>query len=68
MREDDGELSENWKMKYVPDYHFSTAELNWIEKHFQPYDSFIICYGLKPWVDEDCEDARSIVRAMMDDC
>jgi hypothetical protein len=52
-------------MSHFADYNFSPAELRWIEKHYQYSSRFMLSYGLKPFEQEDCDEAKAIVRAMM---
>lgn len=49
------------------DYHFTEPQLEWIEKHYRNSEQFMITYGLKFYDDEDLEEAKAIVDAMMDD-
>ena len=57
---------ENDPTSHLADHHFSGQELDWIKKHYRHSGNFMLSYGLKPFEDEDCEDAVAIVRAMMD--
>ena len=54
-------------MSHLADYNFSPAELKWIQKHYQYSSNFMLSYGLKPFEQEDCDEAKAIVRAMMED-
>jgi hypothetical protein len=47
------------------DYNFTERQLDWIEKHYRNSEQFMISYGLKFYDDEDLEDAKAIVEAMM---
>lgn len=53
-------------MSHLADYNFSTAELKWIQKHYQYSSKFMLSYGLKPFEQEDCDEAKAIVRALME--
>lgn len=50
---------------HMVDYLFSEKELIWIETHFGNSASFLITYGLKFYDDDDCEEGKQIVQAMM---
>ncbi|TAQ88588.1 hypothetical protein B7494_g3097 [Chlorociboria aeruginascens] len=52
-------------MSHLADYNFSAPELKWIQKHYQYSSRFMLTYGLKPYDQEDCDEAQAIVRAMM---
>jgi hypothetical protein len=54
-------------MSHMADFNFSAAELKWIKKHYQYSSNFMLSYGLKPYEDDDCEEAKSIIKAMMTD-
>ena len=60
------ECEEN-PMSHVADYHFSSGELSWIKKHFKHSGNFMLCYGLKPFDEEDCEEGKATVQALMKD-
>lgn len=51
---------------HLADYHFSDAELDWIEKHHRHSAKFLRVYGLKPWDDEDCEEGKAIIQAFLE--
>jgi hypothetical protein len=53
-------------MSHLADSNFSHAELKWIQKHYQYSSNFMLSYGLKPFDQEDCDEAQSIIRALMD--
>ena len=53
-------------MSHLADYNFSSAELKWIQKHYQYSSKFMLSYGLKPFEQEDCDEAKAIVRALME--
>ncbi|KAF1836335.1 hypothetical protein BDW02DRAFT_521172 [Decorospora gaudefroyi] len=48
------------------DYNFTERQLDWIEKNYRNSEQFMISYGLKFYSDEDLEEAKVIVEAMMD--
>ena len=52
-------------MSHVADYNFSPVELKWIKKHYQYSSNFMLSYGLKPFEQEDCNEGKAIIRAMM---
>lgn len=52
-------------MSHLADYNFSSAELKWIHKHFQCSSKFMLSHGLKPFEQEDCDEAKAIIRFMM---
>jgi len=54
-------------MSHLADYNFSSAELEWIQKHYQHSSNFMLSYGLKPFEQEDCDEAKAIVRAIIED-
>jgi hypothetical protein len=47
------------------DYNFSHSQLDWIEKHYGNSESFMLSYGLKFYDNDDIEEAKAIVDAMM---
>jgi hypothetical protein len=53
-------------MSHLADYNFSQAELKWIKKHYQYSSNFMLSYCLKPYNQEDCDEAKSIIQALMD--
>jgi hypothetical protein len=62
-KEDD--LGESDFEGHQADYNFTERQLDWIEKHYRNSEQFMICYGLKFYDDEDLEEAKAIVEAMM---
>jgi hypothetical protein len=50
---------------HLADYHFSEEGLIWIEENYGNSGSFLYSYGLKFYKDEDCEEGKQILRAMM---
>ncbi|KAH0360065.1 hypothetical protein KCU65_g9606, partial [Aureobasidium melanogenum] len=52
---------------HVADYKFSADQLDYVKAHYGHSGHFMRCYGLKPWDDEDCDEAVSIVKAFMSD-
>lgn len=69
MEDDDEEEydSEDDLEGHMADYHFDEKSLEWIEKHYGNSMNFMICHGLKFYNDEDCDEAKAIVRAWMED-
>jgi hypothetical protein len=76
--DDDGDLNEDDRstflaelesdpMSHLADYNFSEAELNWIKKLYDYSSRFMLSFGLKPFEQEDCDEAKAIVRAFMED-
>ncbi|TFA97824.1 hypothetical protein CCMA1212_010432 [Trichoderma ghanense] len=66
--EDDEEEAgedENDFERHLADYHFSDQELRWIKKYYRDSATFMYSFGLKFYDDEDCEDAKAIVRAFL---
>jgi hypothetical protein len=53
-------------MCHLADSYFSSAELKWIQKHYQFSSKFMLSYGLKPFEHADCDEATPIVRAMLE--
>jgi hypothetical protein len=47
------------------DYNFTERQLDWIEKYYRNSEQFMISYGLKFYDEEDLEEAKAIVEAMM---
>jgi hypothetical protein len=43
----------------------TTAEKQWLKKHWRGEFHFLIAYGLKIYNEEDREEGRAIVRAFM---
>jgi hypothetical protein len=52
---------------HVADYKFTSDQLDFLKKHHGHSGNFMRCYGLKPWDDNDCDEAVSIVKAFMKD-
>ena len=52
---------------HVADYHFSEVELDWIKQHWRHSGNFLLSYGLKPYKDEDCEEGKQVIKALMED-
>jgi hypothetical protein len=44
---------------------YTTAEKQWLKKHWRDEFHFLIAYGLKIYNEEDREEGRAIVRAFM---
>lgn len=51
----------------LTDHLFSKDELEWINGAYGDSMSFMLCFGLKHYKDEDCDEAKAIVVAMMQD-
>jgi hypothetical protein len=47
------------------DYNFTHEQLDWIEKHYDNSEAFMITYGLKFYDDDDLKEARLIAEDMM---
>jgi len=47
------------------DHNFSPAQLHWIERYYGNSEKFMLCYGLKFYNDDDIEEAKAIVNAVM---
>lgn len=54
-------------MSHLADYNFSDDELDWIKKHYGYSSKFMLSYGLKPYEQEDCDEAKSMIKAFMRD-
>jgi hypothetical protein len=74
MREDDtsededaDEFDESEFEGHQADYNFTHSQLDWIEKHYRNSEQFMISYGLKFYDNEDLEEAKAIVEAMMNE-
>jgi hypothetical protein len=48
-------------MSQLAGSNFSQAEPNWVKKHYKYSLNFMVCYGLKPFRQEDCPSAKDIV-------
>jgi hypothetical protein len=47
------------------DYNFSDGQLDWIEKYYGNSETFMVSYGLKFYDNDDVEEAKAIISAMM---
>ncbi|KAL2024417.1 hypothetical protein VTK56DRAFT_8228 [Thermocarpiscus australiensis] len=65
--EDEDEDEEFNPEGHFADYHFTDEELDFIENGWGNSEMFMLSYGLKFYKDEDCEEAKAIVRALMAD-
>ncbi|RFU80071.1 hypothetical protein TARUN_2189 [Trichoderma arundinaceum] len=65
--EEYGEYPPSRLSHHMSSHHFNIRELDWIEEHWGSIEAFMICHGLKFYKDEDCEEARAILRAVMVD-
>ena len=63
--EDEDEDPERSLEGHFADFNFSDQELDFIEKGWGDSATFMLSYGLKFYKDEDCEEAKAIVRALM---
>jgi len=63
--EDEDEDSESSLEGHMADYHFTEAELEYIEKEYGNSMNFLYSYGLKFYDDNDCEEGRSILKGLM---
>ena len=63
--EDDEEDDEGDPILHLADHFFTACELAWIEGNFGSSGHFLLCYGLKPYNDDDCEEGQRIVSALM---
>ncbi|KAL8735800.1 MAG: hypothetical protein Q9166_000664 [cf. Caloplaca sp. 2 TL-2023] len=52
---------------HVADRFFTDKELDWIAANYRHSGNFLLSHGLKPFDDDDCEEGKSIVRALMSD-
>jgi hypothetical protein len=52
---------------HVADYKFDSHQLDLLRTHHGHSGNFMRCCGLKPWDDDDCDEALSIVKAFMED-
>jgi len=50
---------------HAADYHFSPKELKWVEKRYGNARNFLVSYGLKFYDDEDCQEGKTILKALM---
>lgn len=50
---------------HTRDMMFTLFELGWMQKYYWHASNFMRVHGLKPYLDEDCREARRIVRAKM---
>lgn len=49
------------------DVHFTEPQQAWLKKNWNYSANFMMSYGLMPYDDEDCEEAKNIVAAFMAD-
>jgi hypothetical protein len=62
--QEDG-FSESEFEGHQADYNFTHRQLDWIEKNYHNSEQFMISYGLRFYNDEDLQEAKVIVEAMM---
>ncbi|KAK4157175.1 hypothetical protein C8A00DRAFT_29886 [Chaetomidium leptoderma] len=65
--EDEDEDPERSLQAHFADYNFTPEELDFIEAGWGNTEAFMITHGLKFYKDEDCEEAKAVVRALMAD-
>jgi hypothetical protein len=70
--EDDDQDSVEAEMEEDPtshlaDYKFDSHQLDFLKTHHGHSGNFMRCYGLKPWDNDDCDEALRIVEAFMED-
>lgn len=65
-KDEEDDFDESQFEGHQADYNFTERQLDWIEKHYRNSEQFMICFGLKFYDDEDLEEAKTIVEAMMD--
>lgn len=61
------EREEEDDFAHVADYLFDEKELAWIKKHFQNSARFLFSHGLKFYDNEDCADAKRLIKSFMSD-
>ncbi|KAL7813298.1 hypothetical protein V8C26DRAFT_405474 [Trichoderma gracile] len=65
--EEEEEEDENDFERHLADHHFDEQQLDWIEKNYRDSATFMYSFGLKFYDDDDCEEAKAIVRSFMSD-
>ncbi|PGH10472.1 hypothetical protein AJ80_07515 [Polytolypa hystricis UAMH7299] len=63
--DEEGEEDEEDLDGHLADYNFTERELNWIEKHYRNSMAFMFSYGLKFYDQEDCNEAKTIIKGLM---
>ena len=53
------------KVLTMADSLFEKDSLEYIRKHYEDSGRFMLSYGLRPWDEDDCDDAKRIVRKSM---
>lgn len=52
---------------HMADYHFTEPQLDFIKKEYGNSMNFMFSYGLKFYDNDDCEEAKLILKAIMED-
>ncbi|EGR49887.1 uncharacterized protein TRIREDRAFT_121125 [Trichoderma reesei QM6a] len=63
--EEEEEEDENDFERHLADHHFDAQQLDWIEENYRDSATFMYSFGLKFYDDDDCEQAKAIVRSFM---
>lgn len=50
---------------HMADYHFTERQLSFIKKQYGNTMNFMLSYGLKFYDDDDCQEAKAIIRGIM---
>lgn len=56
---------------HAADYNFTHEELDFIQMNWGNTRDFMLCHGLKFYNEEDCDEAKAVIRCLMateDDC
>jgi hypothetical protein len=61
----DDEVEDRSLQGHYADYDFTQEELDFIEGSYGNSETFMLSFGLKFYKDEDCKEAKAIVRALM---
>ncbi|OCK81387.1 hypothetical protein K432DRAFT_434185 [Lepidopterella palustris CBS 459.81] len=64
-KEDEDKEDENELMGHMTDYLFNEAELDFIDQGWKNSMNFMFAYGLKFYDDDDCEEAKQLVKDLM---
>ncbi|KAL7816107.1 hypothetical protein V8C44DRAFT_323995 [Trichoderma aethiopicum] len=65
--EEDEEEDENDFERHLADHHFDARQLDWIEENYRDSATFMYSFGLKFYDDDDCQEAKAILRSFMSD-
>ncbi|KAL8706519.1 MAG: hypothetical protein Q9201_000451 [Fulgogasparrea decipioides] len=52
---------------HAADYHFTANELDWISKSYGHSANFLRSYGLQFSDEEDCQESKAIIRALLEE-